>query len=305
MNSVNVLMSTYNGEKYLKEQVRSIFSQQNAKIFLTVRDDGTTDTTLQVLEELQDAHKGEIVVIKAKNVGYRRSFLQLLKFAEKTDYYAFADQDDVWQPEKCIRAIERIKTLNAEISLYASSLTIVDSQLNELSHKSICNMPNTIESYFTRARLAGCTYLFTANLKELVEQFSDLALPQDTMPDHDFVVAACAFACEKVYLDGESYILHRRHQRSVTSGGNGILKRLKVEYANIFKRKNEASTMASLLLDGCKSKISPENQRFLFQAANYKKKVKYWIGLLCNPKMTANLWICNCENRLKLMLRRY
>lgn len=305
MNSVNVLMSTYNGEKYLKEQVESIFSQQSVKIFLTVRDDGSTDTTLQLLEELQDAHKGKMVVIKAKNVGYRRSFLQLLRLAEETDYYAFADQDDIWQPEKCIRAIERIKTLDEEFSLYASSLTIVDAQLNELSHKSSRNIPNTIESYFTRVRLAGCTYLFTANLKKLAEQFSDLALPPDTMPDHDFVVGACAFACGKVYLDQESYILHRRHERSVTSGGNGILKRLKVEYANIFKRKNVASTMASLLLDRCKSEISPKNQQFVFEAANYKQKIKFWITLLCNPKMTTNLWICNCVNKLKLLLRRY
>ena len=105
MYEVAVLMSTYNGEKYLREQVKSIFQQEQVKVSLYVRDDGSTDNTIKIINELQKEYDN-IFLIKGENIGWRRSFRYLIdNVPTKYEYYAFSDQDDFWLKRKLIRAI--------------------------------------------------------------------------------------------------------------------------------------------------------------------------------------------------------
>lgn len=166
MYSVNILMSTYNGEKYLREQIDSIMNQTDVNIILTIRDDGSSDGTIQIIEEAKNSYPDKIVLFIGENVGYRKSFLELLKLSQDSDYYGFADQDDVWLPEKCTKAIKCLKKNNSLVGLYASSLTITDEKLDVKYKKDISDMPNCIQGYFARTRLSGCTYVFTKELKK-------------------------------------------------------------------------------------------------------------------------------------------
>lgn len=92
---VIVLMSTYNGEKYLKEQIDSILNQVKVEVFLMIRDDGSSDNTIAILKEYERQNRN-IKIIKGKNIGVGNSFMQLLYNSAEAEYYAFADQDDVW-----------------------------------------------------------------------------------------------------------------------------------------------------------------------------------------------------------------
>lgn len=92
---ITVLMSTYNGEKYLKEQLDSILNQEQVDLKLLIRDDGSTDGTVNILKEYENSHTN-IKWYSGLNLGCGKSFFQLVLDAPKSDYYAFVDQDDVW-----------------------------------------------------------------------------------------------------------------------------------------------------------------------------------------------------------------
>src|ERR1041385_1952457 len=108
-----ILLSTYNGELFFEEQLRSIFNQQYPHWKLFIRDDGSTDGTLAMIKKYQSQNPGKIIFIQDNfgNVGAKKSFSILLDQCD-ADYIAFADQDDIWKPEKLLLTMNEIK--NAE-----------------------------------------------------------------------------------------------------------------------------------------------------------------------------------------------
>lgn len=305
MKKINILLSSYNGQKYIGEQIDSVMHQEGVEAILTIRDDGSTDDTRMLIEEKMQIYSQRINLITGNNLGYRKSFLELLKQAQPCDYYGFCDQDDYWEPEKCIRGIEKIEETKKECILYASGVILTDESLNRIGETDSWNMPLTLESYFTRQRLAGCTYIFDKKLKSIAEKFCDMDYPNEQMPDHDFVVGSCAFSCGSVILDKHSYILHRRHNKSITSGGLGILNRFKVEYGLVFERKLVQSTMARELLQRCKNEMNRNAEIFLPIVESYNDSVSNKLYLLRDKQMTTNMWYCDLETKLKILLGNY
>ena len=109
MHNIAVAMSTYNGELYIKEQINSILEQKNVKVELFVRDDGSKDKTLGILETYGEKWNN-IHFIKGENLGVGNSFMELLySIGCEYEYYAFADQDDVWLPDKLNQGIAKIE----------------------------------------------------------------------------------------------------------------------------------------------------------------------------------------------------
>ena len=102
-------MSTYNGEKYIKTQLDSILAQDYEEIDLLIRDDGSTDSTREILSAYAKKYSS-ITWYSGKNIGVQKSFFDLiLKANLERDYYAFADQDDKWLPGKISRAVSILK----------------------------------------------------------------------------------------------------------------------------------------------------------------------------------------------------
>ena len=95
MKKVQVLLSTYNGEKYLKEQLDSIIAQKGVDVHILARDDGSKDDTIKILEGYEN-----IDIIKGSNIGVCKSFFELINKSGEYDYYSFADQDDVWDCDR-------------------------------------------------------------------------------------------------------------------------------------------------------------------------------------------------------------
>lgn len=121
--AVAVLMSTYNGEKYIKEQLDSIFNQKEVQVTLYVRDDGSTDRTLDIVQ----SYSNTVLLPFDENKGPGLSFMTLLyhvmSLPTQYDYYAFADQDDIWMDEKLIKAIQQIKN-EGKCTLFFESMAL-------------------------------------------------------------------------------------------------------------------------------------------------------------------------------------
>ena len=121
---VQVLLSAYNGEKYIQEQIDSILNQSNVEVSLLIRNDGSTDDTRKILDSQSTQN---IKCINDKNIGLVRSFVELINQADEAEYYAFSDQDDVWDNDKLCSAISMLEDYKNMPAVYSSNARLVDS----------------------------------------------------------------------------------------------------------------------------------------------------------------------------------
>lgn len=134
---IAILMSTYNGARYLAEQLDSILAQTYADWKLTVRDDGSTDDTLRILQQYAKADKRISVLTDGENIGACRSFERLLTQCEGAEYYAFCDQDDVWRSDKLALSLDAIqqaeKAHPGKPIVVHTDLQVVDENKTEIA----------------------------------------------------------------------------------------------------------------------------------------------------------------------------
>lgn len=137
MSMLHILMSTYNGERYLAQQIESIIAQTYTDWCLFIRDDGSKDGTKQILDAYAVKDKRITVLRDTENVGACRSFERLLEQCGGADYYAFADQDDVWDADKleiCMQVIRaQEKAFPRKPVVVHTDLRVVDEQLQEIA----------------------------------------------------------------------------------------------------------------------------------------------------------------------------
>lgn len=208
---VNVLISTYNGEKYIREQIDSVLAQTWPNIRIYVRDDGSSDGTMEILREY--AKKGLIRLSRGRNVGYGRSFGRLLKKAEEGDYWAFCDQDDVWLPDKVKWAVEWLEQQPEGMpSLFGSSYELTDETLQEVTD---IVLPPEYTLNFRRS-LTDCVYMgfamtFNRPLRTLM-----LAADMNKITSHDWWAQILAEKFGVHYFDNRVAAKHRRLDTSIS-----------------------------------------------------------------------------------------
>lgn len=230
---VQVLLSAFNGEKYLAKQIESILSQDYPEISLLIRDDGSNDDTLDIIKTYECQYEN-VVCYAGKNLGVQKSFFDLMMHADETaDYYAFSDQDDVWLPGKIRRAVELLEKQDSNLPLlYASKTTLVDEQLNEIPMK--IRAPEIVPDFgnaLVENICTGCTEVFNRKLFNLVNQKT----PEYTIM-HDWWLYLCASAFGKVVYDSDSYILYRQHgnnQLGAQDSLKGLWKSRSARFGNL------------------------------------------------------------------------
>lgn len=210
--SVTVLLSTYNGSKYIESQIISIMEQKYVDVYLYVRDDGSTDNTVTILEKMERLYFGRIFVFKDENIGWRKSYNQLMKMNIKTKFIAFSDQDDIWRPDKLITAIN---ALNEEkIALYICNANIVDERLNfiRLHCEENKNMlDRSIEKILIDPQMpGGLVYVFNYKTLEKVRKI----IHMDSY-GHDTLVFQVCFAIGSIVYDCIPHIEYRQHDSNV------------------------------------------------------------------------------------------
>lgn len=208
---VNVLISTYNGENYIEEQLESIESQtyQNIKIF--VRDDGSQDGTIKILERWEES--GRIILIKGDNIGYGKSFLKLLEIVKEGDYWAYCDQDDVWLPNKIQWAVEWFDRQEDkdEPLMFHSSFAETDEKLNVVREYLPPTYDFTFQMAITECLHLGFSSVMNKKLRELVLQ-GDI----DHLVTHDWWTELIVMEFGRVHFDDRIASFHRRLDRSVS-----------------------------------------------------------------------------------------
>lgn len=239
---VSVLLSTYNGERYLEEQLDSILRQQNVKIKLFVRDDGSTDRTVEILQSYSQRYS-QMVFWKQKNIGVVNSFFALMQGAkESSPYYAFADQDDIWLPEKLERAIQKIQVEENHTDaavLYCSNTILIDENGSRLKGQKIKKPRIAFGNALIENIATGCTCVWNeALLNDVVRE-----TPSDAIM-HDWWLYLTATYLGTVIYDTDAYLLYRQHSNNVVGAGNGFWKRWIQRVKRFRERKGAISKQA-------------------------------------------------------------
>lgn len=213
---VVVLMSTYQGARYVVEQLRSILDQLPPGGRIVVRDDGSTDGTPDTILALGD---GRITLTRGPNIGFARSFLTLLAEApEDADMVMLADQDDVWLPHKIQRAWDHLAPLAGVPALYCSRLQLVDAQLQPLGLSPLWQRAPSFENALTENIVTGCTAAMNPAALQLVQRCGNPAL----IHFHDWWLYLVVAAFGKVLYDPQPSVLYRQHGGNVIGMGRGF-----------------------------------------------------------------------------------
>lgn len=220
MKKVNVLLSSYNGEKYIKKQIDSILGQTYGDITLYVRDDGSSDKTLDILKKYEA--NGDIILIAGENVGFIRSFFELVRSCARADYYAFADQDDEWFPDKIQMAVEKLERCADDIPvLYFSNYNIVNEKLEFMS-VAFPEDENKHPSF--RNAIVDCMPLgFNSVFNDTARQMMVNNTPLHSC-GHDWWTYMICQGMGKVIYDSRPTVNYRRTGNNVSAGGMSFIK---------------------------------------------------------------------------------
>lgn len=216
MKSVAIMMSTYNGSLYIREQIESILIQKNVMVSIYIRDDGSSDDTINIISELCAVNKN-IILFRGENVGVGNSFFSILKLVPNNfDYYAFADQDDIWLENKLYEAIDMLE--QTDKVLYASNQECVDKYGNSLGLRYSKNQKINLSTMeiINKNMLAGCTMVFKKKLfVKIIETngFPSSLLLKNRI--HDVCLATAASLLGGIVYDNRSFIYYRQHENNV------------------------------------------------------------------------------------------
>ncbi|WP_418969650.1 glycosyltransferase family 2 protein [Alloscardovia omnicolens] len=222
---VNILLSAYNGEKYLREQVESIQKQSFTDWTLLIRDDGSSDSTPDIIRSCaaQDERIHFINDGHIKNVGVIRSFFELLTY-EEADYYLFCDQDDYWLTDKVRTQVEEALKYPEHIPhMNYMDPVVVDSQLRTLSPSMIRSQSghaNTqLVQELTENSVTGGVSLINHALAQKWKSVTDDIIM------HDWFLAVCASATGTLVFIDKPGELYRQHEANVL-GARTLSKKL-------------------------------------------------------------------------------
>lgn len=206
---VDILLATYNGEKYLKEQLDSLKRQTLTEFRVLIHDDGSKDQTINIINQLIKEDERFVLVndnIRFGNAG--SNFLHLLQFST-SEYIIFCDQDDIWletKLEKLFTVINDKKGINA---VYCNAYAY-DGEKIIAKKVSLIERDNLSNSLFLNSGVQGCSLMFNRKLLELALDFPSYVY----MHDHYITMLAVAFG--KLYYIDESLMLYRQHTSNVT-----------------------------------------------------------------------------------------
>ena len=264
---IAILMSTYNGHKYLDKQLKSIAEQTLIKnVTLYIRDDGSTDDTYGIISKWKS--EIPIVLYKEKNAGPAMSFWNLLKKTEiSADYYAFCDQDDIWDNDKLEVGI---KHLHDDTHFYACNCRIIDDTDKIVRSRRLNYQPDIcMQKLFVSGCTQGCSMIFTDSLRRHV-----LSCNISCVPMHDIILMLYALDFGKIFWDENPRFSYRVHSNNVVAKSNktGIQKIKTTLWNWKNSSKNSMSKVAQELLDNCLD-MSEKNKKFLLDVAVYKNSI--------------------------------
>lgn len=269
---VSIAIATYNGEKYLDEQLKSIFEQTHVNIEVIACDDCSTDGTIQILERYC-RYTNFKYFLNNKNLGYVKNFQKVISMCSG-DFIALCDQDDIWMPTKIEELLENIGDnlcIHSDAFLINNDSEIISESYSQYSSK--LTMPESMYDLAFNGCVTGCTALFS---RELLNDL--LPFPQN-LDVHDRWIGALAFSKGRLKYIDKSLIKYRQHENNNIGAANVNLNLSKMilnwfsknrkilfkkngNFENVYRRHH---AFVGILLERFPSNFSYEEKRNLYK----------------------------------------
>lgn len=267
---VTVLLAVFSGEKYLREQIESILNQTVSDIKIVIRDDGSTDSSPQIIDNYAQKYPEKIFVLSGAPTGSAAAnFGEMLK-AVDDDYIMFSDQDDVWFPDKVRKTLDlMLKTENGENDIPAlvhTNLVVTDSRLKVISdsffdYQKIYPEDLSLNRLLVQNYVTGCTVMINRALKNRA-----LPIPEGAAM-HDWWLALSASAFGRIATENEPTIYYRQHsgnQVGAKAGGGLSLFVRKIKTFGKIKEDYTATyRQAAFMLAAYKDILDVDNKKIL------------------------------------------
>lgn len=214
MKKVNILLSSYNGEKYIAEQLESLLEQDYDNFEIHIRDDGSTDGTVDVVKKYIEQFPDKVFLYEEQNVGYKKSFQWLMQHCGDADYFSFCDQDDHWYPNKVCRAVEFLEKYdNENPNIYLCDFCWCDGEMNRVHPNLGYKRYHSLEKYVTFGdrNAFGFTEVFNQRALQGIKDSPALA---DC--SHDEVAYMYCLCKGNVVWDAEVCADFRRHGKNAS-----------------------------------------------------------------------------------------
>ena len=280
MKKVCILMATHNGEKFLQSQLNSFLEQTFNNWELFVSDDNSTDCTLKIVENFSQNTSHRVEVRERNYRSFVVNFLSLvMDYEGDADYFAFSDQDDVWNQDKLLIAVHQLEKFdNSKPGLYCSRTEFVDMHAKSYAPKLYSTdtlQKPSFQNALVETIAGGNTMLFNKAALNLLKQFGLVQVSS-----HDWwLYLLVTGSGGNVYFDPWPSLKYRQHTSNVVGGKKSFLPRFKRFWDGNFKK--EVDKNLSALLDK-KNLLTEENKlslNYMILARSSKSilsKVKYF-----------------------------
>lgn len=297
---VTILVSSYNGSEFIKEQLDSLYNQSYPNINILVRDDASTDTTRDILR-VEHAKQSIDLVMGEKNLGVTASFFELLRLVSKTDteYVAFCDQDDVWLPNKMQTAVLALSKVSEYPALYCSRLNIVDEKLNQLD---VSFKPREIGfgNALVENIAVGCTIVLNRKALDLLCQYR---LPEEVYI-HDWWCYLVISCFGQIVFDDQALIQYRQHSGNSIGAASNLFGVLRRKFARLFNRKLWISEQAAIFHSLYSEQLAPAQRDVLELLLNAKSSFWHRLMLICSKGIWRQKAIDNLILRVVIFINR-
>lgn len=252
MNKIRILilMTTFNGEKWIFDQILSILNQVDVSIKILISDDQSSDRTLEIIDNIKDP-RIEICDFSNSFGSAGANFINLIMSTSELDYdyYAFSDQDDIWEKNKLKYAIQKIKDSNSHG--YSSSVNAFwpNGKVKKISQSSKI----TGADFLFEGAGQGCTFLMSNFLFNKSRRFikENYGLLKDFYYHDWLIYIICRCSNLKWFFDETPYLNYRQHSSNDTGAKNSIssiYKRLKLLFSGWYKNQVSISTNISIFI---------------------------------------------------------
>ncbi len=275
---VNVLISTYNGEKFIEEQLNSINRQSFQNFHVYIRDDGSQDHTVEIIRRWikNTENENRYTLLVEKNLGFCGSFFELLKLAETGDFWAFCDQDDIWYEKKLERAIEIIQPTDNNVPIaYHANFKLVNKDGKKIGYYHANKNKYSFRKSITSSICYGFAMVINRQMRDEV-----LKSNWHQIQSHDWYISMIAMGFGKLLFDDQEVAEHRMHESN--NSPSTLLQKIKkgvgmISNTSIYT-KNSREYYRSY-----KDQLSKENQIILGRFLNKRYSFIQSIYKACYP----------------------
>jgi len=296
---VAILLCTFNGSRFLSEQLNSFESQTHHSWFVIASDDGSSDGTLDILLHYQNKWPtGKLIIRRGPENGFCSNFLSLACDPTiSADFYAFCDQDDVWLPSKLSTALSSISHygVSDKPALYCGRTVYVDEALKKIGASRPYSFPPNFRNALVQSIAGGNTMVFNSSTKVLLESIGRVQ-----HASHDWWLYQLVTGVGGIVIyDKEPQVLYRQHNDALVGGNTSILQgteRFSAVLKGRFKRWCDVNNSALFAAEDYllnENKVTLNLFR-LMRAANFKDRIRLFgvVGLYRQSRLgTISLYL--------------